>query len=118
MLFLFKFIIQRMLEVYKRSWQVFFPIFASLVLGAVGALILLDGKTCQNPVLILVGILAVVAFVIGIIAYISDIKDGLRKDRERKREEVRKALREAAKSLSPTGTEYTDEQLDTWMNGI
>ncbi|MFC2032642.1 hypothetical protein ACFLUS_04705 [Chloroflexota bacterium] len=92
------------------------PFFVGL-LGLAGTTWILFNDY-RIPVTIILLILALVCLGIGIFAYIYDIKDGCRKDKERKRNEVREALREAVKRLSPEGTEYTEEQLDTWMKGI
>jgi len=67
---------------------------------------------------IIMFILASIFLVMFLLGLYYDFKDARQKEKERRKEEVRKALREAAKSLSPTGTEYTEEQLDTWMKGI
>ncbi len=107
-----KCIIQHMLEIYKRSWQVFFSLFGIFLLLALQSYIFLEDY--QIPVTITLLILAVICLIIGIIAFVYDIKDGRQKDKERKRDEVRKALREAVKRLNP---EYTEKQIDTWING-
>ena len=49
MLFLIKFIIQRMLEVYKRAWHVFLTLFAVFLLGAVQIVIYLGEKWYMPP---------------------------------------------------------------------
>lgn len=86
-----------MLEVYKRSWQVFFPLFGAFVLGAIQTYIFF--KDPQIAVTIILLILAAICLIIGIIAFVYDIKDALRKDREKKREASYKALVESFKHL-------------------
>lgn len=86
-----------MLEVYKRSWQVFFPLFGAFVLGAIQTYIFL--KDSQIAVTIILLILAVICLMIGVIALIYDIKDALSKDREKKREASHKALGESFERL-------------------
>jgi hypothetical protein len=53
-------------------------------------------------------------FVIALIGLYCDYKDARQKSEEKKRNEIRKALREAVKRLNP---EYTEEQIDMWING-
>ena len=106
------YIIQHMLEVYKRSWQVFFPLFGVFLLGAVQTYIFLEDY--QIPITITLLILAMICIIIGIIVFVYDIKNAHRRDKERKRDEDRKALRESVKRLNP---EYTEKQIDIWING-
>ena len=58
-------------------------------------------------------ILAFICFVVALIGLNLDWRDAFQKEKERKKDEVRKALREAVKRLNP---EYTEEQIDTWIN--
>jgi len=105
-------IIRHMLEIYKQCWKVFFPLFGVFLLGGVQTYIFL--KDYQIPVTITLLILAVICLIIGIIAFVYDIQDAHRKDKERKKDADRKALRESVKRANP---EYTEKQIDTWVNG-
>ena len=49
-----------------------------------------------------------------LISITKDFKDARRKDKQEKLESDRKALREAGKRRNP---EYTEEQIDWWING-
>jgi len=71
-----------MLELYKRCWQIFIPAFVGLSGLAVTTWILFDDY--RIPVTIILLILASVCLVIGIIAFVYDIKDARRKDKEAK----------------------------------
>ena len=62
----------------------------------------------------ILGILALISLVLAIIALIYDIKNARRKDKDEKGEVDRKALRESVKRLNP---EYTEKQIDMWING-
>lgn len=93
-------------------------LFAVFLLGALQIVIYLGEKWYMPQIAIALSIIALIWLVVALISITKVIKDGRQRDRDTKRDEVRKALREAAKSLSPTGTEYTEEQLDTWMKGI
>ena len=73
-----------MLELSKRCWQVFLPLFAVFLLGSLQSPIWLNGKWYQNLFTILLASLALVAFVIAVIALFHDIRDTLKKDKEHK----------------------------------
>lgn len=90
---------------------ILFPLWCLFAFGSSKLYFLED---YQIPVTITLLILAVICLIIGIIAFVYYIKDGRQKDKERKRDEDRKALREAVKRLNP---EYTEKQIDTWING-
>ena len=59
-------------------------------------------------------ILASIFLIIFLIGLYCDFRDARRKQKEEKRAEVRKALRESVKRLNP---EYTEEQINWWING-
>lgn len=113
-------IIYRMLEVYKRAWYVFFPLWASFTIASAIA------YTAQwGLVALILLLLSIICLVIAIATLICHIRFGLRTDKiseeerirkavEEKRGAVRKALREAVKDLNP---EYNEEQIDMWMKG-
>jgi predicted RND superfamily exporter protein len=101
-----------MLEIYKRSWQVFFPLFGVFLLGAIQAYIFMEDY--QFPVTITLLILATICLIIGMIALICHIRHARRKDKDREKAADRKALRESVKRLNP---EYTEKQIDAWING-
>ena len=86
-------IICHMLEVYKWLWRVFFPISATFLLIALQSFIYLRDYRLLVSVILL--ILAIVCFLIGIIALIYHIKDGRRRDKEEKRKADHQALVES-----------------------
>ena len=100
-------IIQRMLDFYRRLWQAFF--IGSPALAGIAWLF-----KDYPLVFIILLILAFVCFVVALIGLWCDYLDARRKDKEEKREADRKALREVVKRLDP---EYTEKQIDTWING-
>jgi len=75
---------QNMLGLYKRSWKVFFPVSAILVIGMVQTLFYLGGQPYENLVLSLLGFLASATLIVGIIAYVYDRIDAGRIDARRK----------------------------------
>jgi hypothetical protein len=100
-------IICRMLDFYRRTWQVFFGLFGALLLGAIQIVVWLNDQWYMPLMAISVSILALICLMMALIGYINDYRDARRK-------EIRKALREAVKRLNP---EYTEEQIDWWVNG-
>lgn len=80
-------IIFRMIELYKRCWQVFFPLFGLFTLGSLQSYIylFLEGRPYGCLISIILAVMAVICLLIGIIAFIFDVKDSRRKDRERGR---------------------------------
>lgn len=77
--------IHHMLEVYKRCWVVFFPVFVALLALALQALIFL-----KNPALVTLILLALamVCLIIGITAFVYDIKDGRKRDRDERNRNI------------------------------
>lgn len=73
-----------MLDFARRTWKIFIPAFAVLIVGSVSALIWLDGKWYHYLISISLAILALIALIIGLIAFIYDFKDTHRKDKEAK----------------------------------
>lgn len=108
MLRFLKYIIRHMLGFYRHLWQAFF--IGSPALAGIAWLF-----KDYPLVFIILLILASICFVIALIGLYCDYKDARQKSEEKKRNEIRKALREAVKRLNP---EYTEEQIDTWMNGL
>jgi len=101
-----------MLDIYKRCWQAFFPLFAVFLLGALQSYIFLEDY--QIPVTITLLILAVICLIIGITAFVFAIKDGRRKDRESKAVKDYEALKESFRRMHP---EWTEEQLEIATRG-
>jgi len=73
-----------MQEFSKRCWQVFFPLFVAFLLGSLQSLLWLNDKWYQNLVSISLASLALVSLVIAITAFVYDIRDIRKKDKERK----------------------------------
>lgn len=76
------FTIRRMLELYKRAWQVFFPLFAVFIGLALNGWIFL--KNYHVPITIILLFFALICLVIGIITFVYDIRDARRKDKKAK----------------------------------
>lgn len=91
-----------------------FPVLLGLSLTAL-YFYLRDSKQDQLFIFIILIILASICLILAIIALIFDLKEAHRKDREKKIEESRKALRESVKRLNP---HYTEKQIDDWMTGL
>ena len=81
-------IMHRMLELYKRSWQVFFPLFAVFICASVQLLIYfpswLSLKDYKIIILFILLFFALICLVIGIITFVYDIRDARRKDKKAK----------------------------------
>ena len=95
-------IIRRMLELYKRTWQVFFPVFAALLLGAVGNIIWLNDKWYMPLIAIVLGILALIFLVMATMGYIYDYRDARRKDKENEAAQIHKKLVDSFKRKGRT----------------
>lgn len=108
MLLIFKRIIKRMLDFYKRVWQAF--LLATPALVGIASFF----KDCLWAFIFLL-ILASISLVIALIGLRYDYLDARRKDREAKKERDIKALRESVKRMNP---EYTEKQLDAWMHDL
>ncbi|MBM3142998.1 MAG: hypothetical protein FJ005_08195 [Chloroflexi bacterium] len=92
-------IICTMLELYKRCWVAFFPIFAVCMGLALQAYIWLDNKPYQYTAIIIFLLMAIIALIIGIIAFVYDIQYCRRKDKEEKAKASFEALKESFKRL-------------------
>jgi len=100
-------IIYRMLGFYQRLWRVFFATTPGWV--AVAYLFRYYPIPFKSFLIV-----ALICFVVGLIGLYRDCTDSRQKDKEQKKVEVRRALREAVKRLNP---EYTEEQIDWWIEG-
>lgn len=107
-------IIRNMIELYKRCWQVFLPLFAIFLIGILQVFYYLDEYKYQGVVIAILLILAVICLIIGITAFVYAIKDARRKDRESKAAKDREALKESFRRMHP---EWTDEQLEIATRG-
>ena len=107
MLRFLKRIIQHTLDFYKRVWQAFF--IGSPALAGIAWLF----KESHIIFLSLL-ILASICFVVALIGLYRDYKDARQKEKDKRKDEIRKALHKAVKRLNP---EYTEEQIDWWING-
>ena len=100
-------IIQHMLDFYRRVWQAFFvatPVWVGI------AYVFED----SHVAFIILLITSFICFVVALIGLYFDYRDARKKKREEKREADRKALRESVKRANP---EYTEKQIDAWING-
>ncbi|MFH1140303.1 MAG: hypothetical protein V1724_01230, partial [Chloroflexota bacterium] len=77
-------IIRRMLEFARRWGPAFLAAFIASILGIIPVLIYV--KDYRTPVIVFLLVLASICLGFTIYALVCDIKEGLRKDRERKRE--------------------------------
>jgi len=101
-----------MLELHKRCWQVFIPAFVVLLGLSLNAYIwLIDYRVLSTTILLT---LAIICLIIGITAFVYDIKDARRQKREAKAVEHYEALKESFRKLHP---EWTEEQLKIATRG-
>lgn len=105
-----RYIIRHMLEIYKRWGPAFFAAFAVLI-SAAATVYTIPKETFIAYILFLLSIFALIS---SVTCFIHDTRYGKRKDKEEAKEAVRKALRELVKRLNP---EYTERQIDMWING-
>jgi len=103
-----------MLELHKRCWQVFFPLFAVFLLGGLQVFYYLGEYKYQELIIVVLFILAVICLIIGINAFVYDIKDARRKEREYEAKKMHEALKESFKKAHP---EWTDEQAEIAARG-
>ena len=103
-----------MLDIYKRCWQVFLPLFAIFLVGGLQAFYFLDEYKYQWVVIAILLILAVICLIIGISALVYAIKDGLRRDRESKVMKDYETLKESFRRMH---LEWTEEQLEIATRG-
>ena len=103
-----------MLDLYKRCWQVFLPLFALFLVGGLQAFYYLDEYKYQWVVIAILLILAVICLIIGITAFVYAIRDARRKDRESKAAKDHEALKESFRRMHP---EWTDAQVEIAARG-
>jgi uncharacterized membrane protein len=88
--------IRRMLEFSKRWGPYFFTAFIALALGIVQVFIFLKDSPCLMRNLgIMLSILALICFILTMLALFYDLMDICRKNRDKKREDSHKALVES-----------------------
>ena len=97
-----------MLDFYRRVWRAFLAAFV----GSLGIVFFLVKDYSLGSIFMF--ILASVFLILTIIGIRYDYKDSRQKEKEQKSDEDRKALRESVKRLNP---EYTEEQIDWWIDG-
>lgn len=102
-----KHIIIRMLDFYRRAWRAFLAAFIGSMGIAAG---LIKDYSIGSRVMFIVASIFLIVFLIGLYY---DYRDARKKAKQEKRETDRKALRESVRRLNP---EYTEEQIDTWIN--
>jgi cobalamin biosynthesis protein CobD/CbiB len=105
-----KSIIFYVLELYKRWGPAFFAAFAVLI--SASASIYAIWK--EIFVACIVFLLSIFALILSIICFIHDVREGRKRDKEEKKDAIKKALRESVKRAHP---EYTEKQIDIWMKG-
>lgn len=104
--------ILNMLELNKRCWQVFIPAFVVLLGLSLNAYIwLIDYRVLITIILLT---LAIICLIIGITAFVYDIKDARRQKREAKAVKDYEDLKESFRKLHP---EWTEEQLELATRG-
>ena len=103
-----------MLELYKRCWQVFLPLFALFLISGLQAFYYLDEYKYQWVIIAILLTLAVICLIVGITALIYAIKDGFRKDRESKAVKDYETLNESFRAMHP---EWTEDQLEIATRG-
>ena len=96
-----------MLDFYRRLWQAFF--IGSPALAGIAWLF-----KDYPLVFVILLILASICFVVALIGLLCDYLDASKKVKQEKKDAHRKALRESVKRANP---EYTEKQIDTWING-
>ncbi len=107
-------IIRNMLELYKRCWQVFLPLFTLFLISGLQAFYYLDEYKYQWVIITILLILAVICLIIGITAFVYTFKDARRKGRESKAAKDYEALKESIRRVNP---EWTEEQLEIATKG-
>lgn len=94
-------------------WRAFFAGCLTSLALFIQVVIFLPDKLYTNALSISLVVLALVCFVLALIGACFDCQYFRQKNKEGKKVEIRKALREAVKRLNP---EYTEEQIDWWLN--
>jgi 1,4-dihydroxy-2-naphthoate octaprenyltransferase len=89
------------LDFYRRVWQAFLAAFIGS--AGIAAFLFKDYRVAFFIMLII----AIICLVVTLIGLYFDYRDA-------RRGADRKALREAVRRLNP---EYTEKQIDTWING-
>jgi len=81
-----------MIELYKRCWQIFYPLFAVFLLGSLQAYIYLNNNPHQCLIIVILLLLSALAFIIATFAFVTDFRDAKKKERESKTKDGRPRL--------------------------
>lgn len=76
--------IQMMIELYKRCWQVFYPLFAVFIGLALQVEVFLEEWYYQCLTIIILLSVSALAFIIATFAFVSDIREARKKERKSK----------------------------------